>query len=526
MRRRRSIVLILTLLLLLTPWNAARADTSAAFTSPAFIATYGKEATVAARLFSGNAITWTLKTSEGDILSEILQRGSGGTVYFHFSVPDTFSPCTTLQLCSSADDRVLCETLLFCDHYQNEGLRRVARPDRKMAITFDSATSPAMVMDILDLLDEYDAKCTFFVIGRFVEFHPEEAAAIVARGHELASHSYEHLEMETAEPEDAYASLRSTEELIRQLIGDQRVLYRPPSGLSTFRDRAIARGMGSEVILWSVDSGDGFHDKSEQNILYRVNNGLHNGGIMLMHIYGGHTIPVLKIILPQFQAQGYSFVTVSDLLLDDAYIDAYGSQRPLHHDPVLFPEGFFDALGEDRAQIVAPDVPPIQGQLNGIVPDVTVGEGLYRANIRYPGDWSFVVWAFDGQDHADMLVSSYKNRYAGSVPLFGQGPYTFDVESYSNWSIDLEPIGVTDETSFTGHGDTVTDRAALPSGEYRLTHRGSSNFLVWAYTTAGEQLLTSHLGADDEIVTVDVPEGSRIFFVVRADGSWTISPAE
>ena len=63
---------------------------------------------------------------------------------------------------------------------------------------------------------------------------------------------------------------------------------------------------------------------------------LHNGGIVLMHVYGRHTRRVLHTILPYFAEQGYAFVTVSELLLDgETYIDAYGTQRALHRSEAL-----------------------------------------------------------------------------------------------------------------------------------------------------------------------------------------------
>ena len=168
---------------------------------------------------------------------------------------------------------------------------------------------------------------------------------------------------------------------------------------------------------------------------------------------------------------------------------------------------------------------PIRGRGNGTVPDVpTWNEGIYRAHIQYTGDWTFVIWAFDAQGRGQMLGSSV-GRYEGTSLLLGEGPYTFEVEANDDWTIEIEKLQAVDASAFSGKGDSVTDMAPLPGGSYRITHDGKSNFVVWAYTTSGEQLLLNRLGPVDETVEVAVPEGSLVFFAVHADGNWIIRPS-
>lgn len=517
--------LILALLLLLTPLSAARADTRAAFNQTAYAFAYGETGSVYATISSQEEHLWTLQTAEGVVLGSQTLSAVKRDVCFQFTVPETLPRRNTLQLL--ADGQCLCETELFCDQYQNVGVQRVECQDKRLAITFDSAISIGCTPFILDILDKYNVKATFFVIGRFVEFNPEMAQTIVEKGHELAGHSYEHLEMMEATAAQALTSLQRTEDFIRAVNGDQRVLYRPPSGISSFRDRAIARGMGSEVIIWSVDSGDGFEWLKLWDLLPRIEKSFHRGGIMLMHVYGLHMLELLEVIIPQYLEEGYTFVTVSELLLDQdtAYIDANGSQRPLHHDEALFPDGFSNGLSRsDSGRQAAETYAPIRGERNGTVP-VTTGEGIYRARISYTGDRTFVVLSIDSLGRSTMLASSY-GAYKGCSLLLGEGPYTLEVEANGPWTIELERVETVDAAAFSGRGESVTDMAVLPGGQYRLIHDGKSNFLVWAYTTAGEQLLTNRLGRADETVTVDVPEDSLVFFVVRADGKWTIEPVQ
>ena len=319
--------------LFLLPVSRSKAESSARFSASLYAAAYGEQVTVKAQVTSEQTSEWILKTADGQELGRESAGGGKTGVSFTFPVTRALPHCTVLQLFCADSDAPLCEAQLFCDQRRNGALHQVATDRKCVAITFDAANSPANTDKILDLLDRYDAKATFFVIGEFALVHPDVCERIVARGHELASHSYEHLEMRTATLEQAYKSLTRTDALLRTFNGDTRVLYRPPSGASTFRDRAIARGLGTEVIQWSVDSGDGFADSTESGVQYRIKTHLHNGGIVLMHVYGKHTMKALETLLPYYQQQGYAFVTVSELLLNgESYIDAYGTQRALHTD--------------------------------------------------------------------------------------------------------------------------------------------------------------------------------------------------
>lgn len=333
-RKRTAISLLLALSMLFLLLPAARAEATASFAKPLYTAAHGEEVRVQARVQAEGNAEWILRTDGGAELGRVETDGKSTTVTFSFTVTRDFPYRTVLRLYCGGSETPLCETLLFCDQKRNGGLRQVATSEKKLAFTFDAANAAANTLEILDILEQYDAHATFFVIGKFAVANPDVCKEIVARGHELASHSYEHLEMVGAPVEKAYESVRKTDALLRTFNGDTRVLYRPPSGRSTFRDRAIARGLNSEVILWSIDSGDGFSYVTENGVQTRIKNNLYNGGIVLMHVYGRYTRQALKVLLPYYAEQGYRFVTVSELLLTgDSYIDAYGTQRALHTDP-------------------------------------------------------------------------------------------------------------------------------------------------------------------------------------------------
>ena len=327
----RCLAVVIAALLFL-PLTAAKAETTASFLKPLYFAAYGETVTIEARVSADKATVWILKGEDGAELGRTRVAAKKGVVSFDVAASKALPYRTVLRLFPENGTEALCEAQLFCDQKRNNGLRQTATDQKKLAFTFDAANSAANTLEILDILEQYGAKGTFFVIGQYALANPAVCEEIVSRGHELASHSYEHLEMVGATPEKAYESVQKADALLRTFNGDSRVLYRPPSGRSTFRDRAIARGLGSEVILWSIDSGDGFSYVSESGVQSRIRQKLHNGGIVLMHVYGRYTRQALKVLLPYYASQGYALVTVSELLLSGpSYIDEYGTQRPLQH---------------------------------------------------------------------------------------------------------------------------------------------------------------------------------------------------
>ena len=218
--------------------------------------------------------------------------------------------------------------LLASENRPGYSLVRVDRDDKKIAITFDAANAASKTAAILDVLDKYGAKCTFFVIGRYVVNNPDLTREIEARGHELAGHSWDHPEMPSLNNDQILEDFRKISEAFVEVLGHDVTLYRPPSGYSSQRDRAIARALGQEVIKWTIDSRDGFSDTTLNTVIKRVKNNVGSGDIVLMHVYGKHTIAALEELLPWYIEQGYSFVTVSDLLLEgDTIIDTDGVQQ-------------------------------------------------------------------------------------------------------------------------------------------------------------------------------------------------------
>ncbi|MCR4885319.1 MAG: polysaccharide deacetylase family protein [Clostridiales bacterium] len=206
--------------------------------------------------------------------------------------------------------------LLAADSREDDGVRQGPTDQMKIAITFDAAYTPGRLAALLDVLDKYQAKCTFFLQGDFVKGYPNWTAEIMRRGHEVGNHTMHHPDdMREIGNEKIYWEILQCNEAIEAVTGQPVTLYRPPSGHYSYRDRAIGRGLGCEMILWTFDSMDGFLDTSTRETVWNaLIQKSEPGAIILMHIYGYYTPEILDQYLPLMQAQGYEFVTVSDLL--------------------------------------------------------------------------------------------------------------------------------------------------------------------------------------------------------------------
>ena len=217
---------------------------------------------------------------------------------------------------SGGERELQTEFLLAVDTKGADGIRQGSGDQKKIAITFDAAYGDGQLDALLDVLDKHNAKCTFFLQGDFVTAFPDLTAEIFRRGHELANHTMHHPnDVREIDNEQIYREINDCNQAIEAITGRPVTLYRPPSGYSSYRDRAISRGLGCEVILWTFDSLDGFLTTSTRETVWNaMTRQSVPGAIILMHIYGYYTPEVLDHYLPMMQAQGYSFVTVSDLM--------------------------------------------------------------------------------------------------------------------------------------------------------------------------------------------------------------------
>jgi len=127
---------------------------------------------------------------------------------------------------------------------------------RKLAITFDDGPNPAITPKLLDLLDRYKAKATFFLIGRYVRECPELVQETVARGHEVGNHTELHPNLLWMNPMKIRVELRLCHDAIRSAIGTPPKWFRPPFGMRNPWLIPAARELGYRTVMWTLIPGD------------------------------------------------------------------------------------------------------------------------------------------------------------------------------------------------------------------------------------------------------------------------------
>lgn len=207
----------------------------------------------------------------------------------------------------------------------------VERDDPVIAVTFDASWGGSQTLAILDILDEYNAKATFYLVGIWVEKYPELVKAIHDRGHEIGNHSATHVHMTQVSESKMREELRVMSDKLEAITGQRPTLFRPPYGDYNNTVVTVSRNEGYEVIQWSVDSLD-WKNKGVEDLIHRATNQVQAGDIILFHNDSKYILDALPTILKAYQEQGFRMITTSDLLLSgDTTIDVQGKQHPAQH---------------------------------------------------------------------------------------------------------------------------------------------------------------------------------------------------
>ncbi|MBE6910054.1 MAG: deacetylase [Ruminococcaceae bacterium] len=203
----------------------------------------------------------------------------------------------------------------------------VERDQKLCSISFDAAWGADNTQKILDVLDEYGVKATFFVVSAWAEQYPDTAKAIVAHGHELMNHSTKHDHYSSLTAEQIVADVNKCNDVIESISGVRPTLIRCPYG--EYDDHVIAaiRSIGMEPVQWDVDSLD-WKGISAAEITRRVTGKVRCGSIVLFHNAGEHTPEALPDVLRWMKQEGYEIVPISQLLLSGDYtLDHEGRQH-------------------------------------------------------------------------------------------------------------------------------------------------------------------------------------------------------
>ena len=197
-----------------------------------------------------------------------------------------------------------------------------------ISVSFFSFLGADDTIQILDTLDKYNVKATFFMTGGWVDSFPDMVKEIYARGHDLGNHSQNHKQMSKLSANEQKTEIMTVSDKIRELTGYEVFLFRPPYGDYNSTLINTVYSCNHYPIQWDVDSLD-WKDYGVENIIKTVtqHKALGNGSIILMHNGAKYTAEALDTVLSTLQSQGYTLVPVSQLIIkQNFHMDATGRQ--------------------------------------------------------------------------------------------------------------------------------------------------------------------------------------------------------
>ncbi|NMM47885.1 polysaccharide deacetylase family protein [Marinigracilibium pacificum] len=183
--------------------------------------------------------------------------------------------------------------------------------ENRVAITFDDGPD-TNTQHVLDVLDKYNAKATFFLIGSKIEKNADVVQEIITRGHAVGNHSYSHSNLfPLKNPVQIEEEIIKTNKLIKKISGVETSIFRPPFGVT---NPMVAKGIkraGMTSIGWNVRSYDTVEDDVEK-VSNRVINKINPGSIILLHDDREHTPQILERILQYINQMNFETVTLNN----------------------------------------------------------------------------------------------------------------------------------------------------------------------------------------------------------------------
>ena len=175
--------------------------------------------------------------------------------------------------------------------------------EKVIYVTFDDGPVPEVTPRVLDMLDEYNLKATFFCVGENVEKYPELYNDILRRGHKTGNHTYNHLKGVSVSTEDYVANVQKAAEII-----DSR-LFRPPYGRINYKQKKVLR-KDYEIVMWDVITQDYNTNLTPKNILQNIKRYSRNGSLVVFHDSikaERNMLTVLPRAIEYWNSRGYRF---------------------------------------------------------------------------------------------------------------------------------------------------------------------------------------------------------------------------
>lgn len=193
---------------------------------------------------------------------------------------------------------------------------RINTSEKVVALTFDDGPTQPQTSKILTVLSDEQVKATFYLIGLEMVRHPAAADAIIKAGHEVGNHGYTHASLMFMDSNTLNQEITRTDNLLRQhgYAGD--ITIRPPYGHKLFELPIYAAQHNRQLVMWDFPLGTEPNPTVDSIVADGVKQ-VRPGSIIIMHVMYDHnatTLNAVKPLIEKLKADGYRFVTVSELL--------------------------------------------------------------------------------------------------------------------------------------------------------------------------------------------------------------------
>lgn len=194
-------------------------------------------------------------------------------------------------------------------------IAKVKTEDKVCALTFDISWGDKYSPSILDTLKKNNVRATFFIMGPWSVKYPDIARRIAMEGHEVGSHGYKHENYGEKTAEWVRGDIQKAHKQIQEVTGKEAALLRPPNGHYSKQSLQVTEELNYRTIIWDADSLD-WKNPGTDVVIKRVLTKTKPGSIILLHASDTpvQTAEALPVIIDGLRAQGYTFVTVGELL--------------------------------------------------------------------------------------------------------------------------------------------------------------------------------------------------------------------
>jgi len=194
------------------------------------------------------------------------------------------------------------------------------------SLTFDAAWDDVDTDQLIEILDKYNVKATFFMVGSWVQKYPESVKKFADHGHEIMNHSDTHPHIDQLSAQKVSEEISACADKIEAVTGKRPTLFRGPYGEYNNTVIRAAKEQGHRVLQWDVDSLD-WKDLKPEDIITRVLKRVQSGSVILFHNGAKNTPAALPEIIERLLADGYKIVPATELLLPEpSMIDHKGTQ--------------------------------------------------------------------------------------------------------------------------------------------------------------------------------------------------------